>query len=93
MTSAEFRQGLEDLGIEDNGTLSYSPYQNGKSEAFWDTVESQLIPLLENIDPLDLSTLNRATQAWVEGEYHRERHDEIKMSPLERLTKAKSVER
>ena len=93
MTSAEFRQGLEDLGIEDNGTLSYSPYQNGKSEAFGDTVESQLIPLLENIDPLDLSTLNRATQAWVEGEYHRERHDEIKMSPLERLTKAKSVER
>lgn len=93
MTSAEFVQGLEDLGIEDNGTLAYSPYQNGKSEAFWGTVESQLIPLLENIDPLDLATLNKATQAWVEGEYHRERHDEIKMSPLERLTTAKSVER
>lgn len=93
MTSAEFRQGLEDLGIKDNGTLAYSPYQNGKSEAFWGTVEGQLVPLLENIDPLDLATLNKATQAWVEGEYHRERHDEIKTSPLERLTKAKSVVR
>lgn len=91
MTSAEFCQGLEDLGIEDNGTLAYSPYQNGKQEKFWDTLEGQLMPLLENIDPLDLTTLNRATQAWVEGDYHREIHSELGMSPIDRLAGAKSV--
>jgi len=93
MTSAEFRQGLEDLGIEDNGTMAYSPYQNGKQEKFWDTVEGQLLPLLENIEPLDLATLNRATQAWLEGDYHRETHSEIKMAPIDRLAKAKNVVR
>lgn len=91
MTSAEFRQGLEDLGIEDNGTLAYSPYQNGKQEKFWDTLEGQLMPLLENLDPLDLTTLNRATQAWVEGDYHREVHRELGTVPLDRLAHAKSV--
>lgn len=93
MSSAEFAQGLEDLGIEDNSTLAYSPYQNGKQEKFWDTLEGQLMPLLENLDPLDLATLNRATQAWLEGDYHRSKHDELGMPPIDRLEHAPSVVR
>ena len=93
MRSAEFLQGLEDLGIEDHSTLSYSPYQNGKQEKFWDTVEGQLLPLLENVRPLDLGQLNTATQAWLEGDYHREKHSEIGMPPIDRLAGADSVVR
>lgn len=93
MIAAEFVQGLEDLGIEDNATLAYSPYQNGKQETFWATLEGQLMPLLENLDPLDLATLNRATQAWLEGEYHRARHEELGMAPIDRLANTKSVVR
>lgn len=51
------------------------------------------MPLLENIDPLDLTTLNRATQAWVEGDYHRTKHDELGVSPIDQLTNTKSVAR
>lgn len=93
MRSAEFLKGLEDLGIGSNPTLAYSPYQNGKQEKFWDTVEGQILAMLERVDPLDLKTLNVATQAWVEGDYHREVHREIKEPPLDRLSRAPSVAR
>lgn len=85
MKAAEFRQGLEDLGVTSKPTLGYSPEQNGKVETLWAAVESQLMAMLERVDPLDLDTLNRATQAWAEGEYHREVHDSLRVSPLERF--------
>jgi len=93
MRAAEFLQGLEDLGIASKPTLNYSPEQNGKQETFWAIVESQLMAMLELVDPLDLETLNRATQAWVEGDYHREHHEGIGMTPLDRLERAASVVR
>lgn len=93
MRSAEFLKGLEDLGIGSNPTLAYSPHQNGKQESFWATLEGQLVAMLEAVEPLDLKTLNRATQAWIEGDYHREVHDELKESPLARLSTAPSVAR
>lgn len=93
MRSAEYLRGLEDLGVEPNPTLAHSPYQNGKQEKFWDTLEGQLIPMLEDVDPLDLETLNRATQAWVEGDYHREVHQGIDSPPIDRLQDAPSVAR
>jgi len=93
MTSAEFQQGLEDIGVLSKPTLAYSPYQNGKKETFWAIVESQVLAMLERVDPLDLRTLNRATQAWVEGDYHRTRHEGIDTSPLKRLETAPNVAR
>lgn len=93
MRSAEVRQGFEDLGIEAHSILAHSPYQNGKQEKFWDTLEGQLLPMLEHVDPLDLKTLNATTQAWVEGDYHRTVHTGIDTPPLERLAAAASVAR
>jgi transposase InsO family protein len=85
MRAAEFQQGLEDLGVISKPILAYSPYQNGKKETFWAVVESQVIAMLNRVKRLDLRTLNHATQAWVEGSYHREKHEGIDMPPLDRL--------
>ena len=49
--------------------------------------------MLERVDPLDLATLNVATQAWVEGEYHREKHEGIGVTPLDRLESSPSAVR
>ncbi len=38
--------------------------------------------MLEGEEGLTLGALNRATQAWVEREYHRSRHSEIGTTPL-----------
>jgi hypothetical protein len=38
-------------------------------------------------------SLNRASQAWVEGDYHRSVHREVGMPPLRRRLQAKSVGR
>jgi putative transposase len=93
MRAAEFLQGLERLGVGSSPTLAYSPYQNGKQEKFWDTLEGQLVAMLDGVDPLDLQTLNKATQAWVEGDYHRSVHDGIDAPPLDRLATAPTVAR
>jgi len=74
-------------------TLPYSPYQNGKQEAFWDQIEGRLLSMLQHKDDLDLADLNRATLAWAEMEYNRKFHDEIDATPMERLLGADSVAR
>jgi hypothetical protein len=93
MTSAEFQRGLEDLGITSRPTLAYSPHQNGKMEKFWDALEGTPVALLDNVESLTLELLNRTSQAWVEGDYHRTTHSGIDEPPIERLTKARSVAR
>jgi len=93
MLAAETENGLLRLGVVHPTTLAYSPYQNGKQEAFWGQLEGRLIAMLKNVDPLNLELLNRATQAWAELEYNREVHSEIATSPLERLVHDKSVGR
>jgi putative transposase len=93
MRASEFLQGLENLGIASKPTLAYSPYQNGKQETFWTLVEGRLVAMLKRVDPLDLKTLNRVTQAWVEGGYHREKHEGINMSPLDCLDHSPCVAR
>lgn len=84
MTARETTQGLERLGILHQTTLPYSPYQNGKQEVFWGQVEGRLIAMLEGEPEISLAMLNLATQAWVEGEYQRSEHSEIKQTPLDR---------
>ena len=74
MTATEISEGLARLGILHQTTLPYSPYQNGKQETLWGSVEGRLMAMLEGIDDLTLIRLNEATQAWVEQDYNRKRH-------------------
>jgi putative transposase len=85
MVAGEYETGLESLGINYRTILPHSPYQNGKQETFWAVLESRCLAMLERVPSLSLELLNRATQAWVEQDYNRGRHEEIKMAPLEKL--------
>jgi transposase InsO family protein len=91
MVADEVTEGLVRLGIVHERTLPYSPYQNGKQESFWATLEGRLMEMLEGLAELSLDFLNEATQAWVEIEYNRTVHREISGSPVERFSKALDV--
>lgn len=93
MIAQETREGLERLSIEHHTTLSQSPEQNGKQEVFWAQVEGRLMAMLEGEPVLTLELLNRATQAWVEQEYHRRVHSETRQTPLDRWHAGPSVGR
>ena len=93
MLAEETRRGLQRLGIEHETTLPYSPYQNGKQEAFWGQLESRLLELLRGVKDLKLAFVNQAAQAWVEQDYHRKIHSEIKTTPLMRMLNGPDVAR
>jgi transposase InsO family protein len=93
MIAAETCEGLERLSIEHHTTLSRTPEQNGKQEVFWAQVEGRLMAMLEGEPLLTLELLNRATQAWVEGEYHQHVHDETHQTPIARWLAGPSVGR
>lgn len=93
MLAAETTQGLARLSVVHQTTLPYSPYQNGKQEAFWGSVEGRLLAMLEGEVDLSLSVLNTATQAWAEGDYQRRVHSETRQQPLERWLEGPSVAR
>ena len=93
MISAEFTRGLERCGILHQKTLPYSPYQNAKQEFFWTHIEGRLLPMLEGEADLTLVLLNRATQAWLEGEYHHKHHSELDCSPIQRYLNSPNVGR
>jgi transposase InsO family protein len=91
MLAAETQQGLTRLSILAENTLPYSPYQNGKQEAFWGQIEGRLLPMLEGVADLTLEQLNEATLAWLEMEYNRTVHSEIGQTPLHRFLNDKDV--
>jgi putative transposase len=93
MQAQEFTAGLHELGILHEPTLPYSPYQNAKQETLWATVEGRLMAMLEGLSELTLERLNAITQAWVEQEYHHNRHSEIGTTPLKRFIEGASVGR
>ncbi len=93
MRAEEVGNGGERLGIVAEPTLSYSPYQNAKIETFWSSVEGRLMAMVQRVKPLRLDFLNRATQAWVEQEYNREVHEELGVSPLDRMLEGPDVSR
>lgn len=93
MLAEETRRGLLRLAVEHKTTLAYSPYQNGKQECFWGQLESRLLELLRDVKDLKLAFINRAAQAWVEQDYHRSEHREIKTSPLARMLEGPDVSR
>jgi putative transposase len=91
MVAEEVTEGLLRLGVVHERTLPYSPYQNGKQEAFWGTLEGRLMNMLDGVAELTLDLLNEATQAWVEIEYNRAVHRETSCSPFERWIQAPDV--
>lgn len=91
MVAEEVRAGLLRLGIQHETTLPYSPYQNGKQEAFWGSLEGRLLEMLEGVSELTLDFLNTATQAWVEMEYQRREHREINCAPVDRFARSPDV--
>jgi putative transposase len=91
MVAEEVTEGLLRLGIVHERTLPYSPYQNGKQESFWGTLEGRLLKMLDGVAELTLDLLNQATQAWVEIEYNRAVHREISSAPVERFARAPDV--
>ena len=91
MIAEEVTAGLLRLGIVHEKTLPYSPYQNGKQECFWATLEGRLMEMLGGVAELSLAFLNEATQAWVEIEYNRRPHRELCCSPVERFAQAADV--
>lgn len=93
MIAGEIEEGLSNIGILHNKTLPYSPYQNGKQEAFWAQVEGRMMAMLTHVKPLTLKFLNDATQAWAEMEYNRTFHDEIRSTPLDKMLHSPDVSR
>jgi transposase InsO family protein len=91
MVAEEVTEGLLRLGLVQERTLPYSPYQNGKQEVFWGTLEGRLLRMLDGVAELTLDFLNKATQAWVEVEYNRAVHRETGCSPVERFTQGPDV--
>jgi putative transposase len=91
MVAEEVTEGLLRLGIVPERTLPYSPYQNGKQEAFWGTLEGRLLKMLDGALELTLEFLNEATQAWMEIEYNHAVHRETSSSPVERFAQAPDV--
>lgn len=93
MLAEETTSGLTSLSVLHQTTLPYSPYQNAKQESFWGRVEGRLMAMLEGEEMLTLDMLNLATQAWVEQEYHRSLHTELKATPLQRYLDGPDVAR
>jgi putative transposase len=91
MVAEEVTEGLLRLGIVHERTLPYSPYQNGKQEVFWGTLEGRLVKMLDGVAEVALDWLNQASQAWVEIEYNRAVHREIACAPVERFAQAADV--
>jgi putative transposase len=91
MVAEEVTEGLLRLGIFHERTLPYSPYQNGKQEAFWGTLEGRLLKMLDGVTQLTLELLNEVTQAWMEIEYNRAVHRETCSSPVDRVAQAPDV--
>ena len=85
MIAGEVEEGLHRLGILHPRTLAGAPHMNGKIETLWASVEGRLMAMLEGVDALTLKTLNDATVAWVEQDYHRRVHRELGTTPMRRL--------
>jgi transposase InsO family protein len=91
MIAEEFISGCENLGVQTQRIRKHSPWENGKIESFWKPLEGRLISMLYDVQNLTLAELNNLTQVWVEQEYHRSYHSEVKSTPLDVFLNHKSV--
>lgn len=93
MKAEEFIAGLHALSIVFEPTLPYAPYQNGKQEVFWSSVEGRLMAMLRDVPELTLDRLNEYTSVRVEQDYNRRAHREIGCTPWERYKDEPNVGR
>jgi len=91
MKAEEFVEGLSHLSISQEKTLPYSPYQNGKQEAFWQPLENRLMKMLPKEKRITLDILNKVTIAWIEEDYHVKIHSETGQTPMDRFLNEKNV--
>lgn len=91
--AGETENGMMRLGITHSHILPFCAFQNAKQEVFWAQIEGRLMPMLESVEPLTLRFLNLATQAWAEMEYNRTIHEELGVTPLERMLAGTDVSR
>jgi transposase InsO family protein len=69
----------------------YDAAPGGLIEAFFRTVQEGFEAEARQGDILELKQLNRAFSAWLEMDYHRMEHSEIKQTPKERYTEGLTV--
>jgi len=73
-----------ELGIHKIHSTPHYPASRGKQERFFRTLRDQLLNEVENVEPLELSALNRLLVAWL-SEYHATPHSRTRQTPAERL--------
>jgi len=73
------------LGMERILGTPYYPEGRGKIERFFQFVQSDFLPELDNSSVTTLRQLNESLLAWLEVVYHRKMHSETGQAPLERV--------
>src|SRR5690606_19247101 len=79
-----FTLACSDLGITKLHSTPRYPMSRGKQERFFRTLRMQLLDEVANVEPMELSELNRLLVAWL-ADYHSTPHSRTKQTPAERL--------
>lgn len=79
-----FTLACSELGIRKVHSTPRYPVSRGKQERFFRTLRDQLLNEVSNVEPMELSELNRVLVAWL-ATYHSTPHSRTKQTPLERL--------
>lgn len=79
-----FTLACSELGITKVHSTPRYPMSRGKQERFFRTLRMQLLDEVANVEPMELSDLNRVLVAWL-ADYHSTPHSSTKQTPAERL--------
>ncbi len=88
MVSKQLLRACAVLGVVLVHSKPGRPEGRGKIERAFQTVRHQFLVELDTTKVTDLVTLNRLFSAWVETVYHRRRHSETGVAPIERFLEA-----
>lgn len=84
-TAKQFDTICATLGIQRILGTPYYPEGRGKIERFFQFVQSDFLPELQQSEVTSLPQLNESLLAWLAVVYHRKPHAEIGQAPLERF--------
>lgn len=79
-----FTLACSDLGITKLHSTPRYPMSRGKQERFFRTLRMQLLDEVANVEPMELTELNRVLVAWL-ADYHSTSHSSTGQTPAERL--------
>lgn len=79
-----FTLACSELGILKVHSTPRYPMSRGKQERFFRTLRQQLLNEVANVEPMELSELNRLLVAWL-ATYHSTPHSRTQQTPIERL--------